>query len=78
MMRRMPLLIAALLAGTAMMPVFAQVNPELARALSEPQEQSMIIGAAKHSNVVNENACSESRYSIANQFSIYEPPRWVS
>jgi hypothetical protein len=70
---RTRLMILALLLGSATQSTLAQINPAFARAVSDPREQSMVVDAAKRSNVVLESPCSEAHYSIADQFSIFEP-----
>jgi hypothetical protein len=45
----------------------------LARIVSDPSEQQLVINAAKRSNVVLENACLDAQVTILDRFSIIVP-----
>ncbi len=67
------LIFLVLMLGPPTQATFAQGNSAFARVVSDPREQEMVISAAKRSNVVVESPCDDAHYSIANQFSIFEP-----
>jgi hypothetical protein len=75
-MCRVPLLVWAAYLVSTLPTAQAQIEPAFAQVLKDPQEQAMVLEAAKLSNVVIDDSCKDPFLRIKDQIRIEAAPQF--